>query len=281
MQEIVDPFEGLEAVAQPCALPIFEPPMTHEEAQEEARAAIRQGQVDSADSVRTKNDNLAPIVRTRPNGRPIGPTQPQMNFIVDLLHDKQTTRPMQDVIADVYFERDWKKISRLIENLKAAPNKARTRLDADEINKAWATTDVKQFENMGHPSSPGEELWAMFKVDSHNNDLIIPRGSYALESTTTFLHDWENDLNFFSLWISDDGERWSLKKYESDDLVKLARKTQLVILDEIARVDPETAAKRYGLEKCRCGICHRKLTRDDSRERGIGPICAANYGWSF
>lgn len=46
-----------------------------------------------------------------------------------------------------------------------------------------------------------------------------------------------------------------------------------------ACVDPEGAAVRYGRLTGRCAICNRKLVDPESVARGIGPICAENYGW--
>lgn len=43
--------------------------------------------------------------------------------------------------------------------------------------------------------------------------------------------------------------------------------------------DPLTAAVRYGKVSGECSCCGRELTRKDSIERGIGPICAEKFGW--
>lgn len=43
--------------------------------------------------------------------------------------------------------------------------------------------------------------------------------------------------------------------------------------------DPLTAAIRYGKVSGECSCCGRELTRKDSIERGIGPICAEKFGW--
>jgi hypothetical protein len=50
------------------------------------------------------------------------------------------------------------------------------------------------------------------------------------------------------------------------------------IMAEIAK-DPKEASMCYGRELGHCGICGRTLTDEDSRECGIGPICAVKYGW--
>ena len=54
--------------------------------------------------------------------------------------------------------------------------------------------------------------------------------------------------------------------------------TARTVLEQIA-ANPEAASARYGLKIKRCGICSRKLTKEESRERGIGPICAEKSGW--
>lgn len=43
--------------------------------------------------------------------------------------------------------------------------------------------------------------------------------------------------------------------------------------------DPEKAAVAYGKAYSRCGICGRGLLNDESIARGIGPVCAENFGW--
>lgn len=43
--------------------------------------------------------------------------------------------------------------------------------------------------------------------------------------------------------------------------------------------DPAKAAVAFGKAWSVCGICHKTLTNDGSIERGIGPICAARFGW--
>lgn len=43
--------------------------------------------------------------------------------------------------------------------------------------------------------------------------------------------------------------------------------------------DPHTAAVAYGRRTGSCAICARELTNHASIDLGIGPICAAKYGW--
>jgi len=52
--------------------------------------------------------------------------------------------------------------------------------------------------------------------------------------------------------------------------------------EEILRAitaDYRAAMIRYGKEIGRCGHCHRTLTDETSRARGIGPVCYAKMGW--
>lgn len=43
--------------------------------------------------------------------------------------------------------------------------------------------------------------------------------------------------------------------------------------------DPMRTAEAYGLQTGNCCMCNRELTDPVSVARGIGPICAENYGW--
>jgi hypothetical protein len=43
--------------------------------------------------------------------------------------------------------------------------------------------------------------------------------------------------------------------------------------------NPSNAAKAYGLRYAICGCCGRALTNQESRERGVGPICAEKWGF--
>jgi hypothetical protein len=43
--------------------------------------------------------------------------------------------------------------------------------------------------------------------------------------------------------------------------------------------DPATAATAYGRRYGRCSICGRELTRNESIDRAMGPICAVRFGW--
>lgn len=46
-----------------------------------------------------------------------------------------------------------------------------------------------------------------------------------------------------------------------------------------AAADPKNAAIAYGKKFGKCSVCARELSDEASIERGIGPVCAENYGW--
>lgn len=51
-------------------------------------------------------------------------------------------------------------------------------------------------------------------------------------------------------------------------------------LTEIAR-DPLAHAVAHGHATGHCAICSRKLSDPESVTRGIGPVCAKRFGWTF
>lgn len=56
---------------------------------------------------------------------------------------------------------------------------------------------------------------------------------------------------------------------------------QAVQADEIVKVaaDPHAAAVGHGKLTGACAVCNRTLSDPESVARGIGPICAARFGW--
>jgi hypothetical protein len=97
-------------------------------------------------------------------------------------------------------------------------------------------------------------------------------GSYGLKTKKN--ENFVNDITFFRVWIGDRGG-WNVQMFVSDDLrrVELNYDTKMWVLKKIAK-NPEKASARFGHEFKRCGICGRGLTKDESRARGIGPVCA-------
>lgn len=83
-----------------------------------------------------------------------------------------------------------------------------------------------------------------------------------------------------SIEKNDLGERRYLGKVVDGRFVR----ARLCTADEQERIiaaamDPEAAAKAYGQRTGTCSICGRKLTRNQSIDRAMGPICAEKFGW--
>lgn len=102
----------------------------------------------------------------------------------------------------------------------------------------------------------------------------VPAGRYAVE--------FEGRLMFYRVDRPTEG-RWAgytfLKVYASDETHAIREPMKRArILNRILEDGPQAAMLRYGREIGSCGHCGRTLTDEDSRARGIGPICAGRMG---
>jgi hypothetical protein len=109
----------------------------------------------------------------------------------------------------------------------------------------------------------------------------VPEGRYAVDLGPEGDGD-EPRLRFFKVDRPTEG-RWVGRTFVSvqagPNLIPLREAgSRRAILRRIAE-DPQAAMLRYGLELGHCGSCGAELTNAESRARGIGPICAAKYGW--
>lgn len=109
------------------------------------------------------------------------------------------------------------------------------------------------------------------EVDSGRYAVLVPGGYPANET-----------LKFFKVDRPTEGKwkGWTfLAVQASDDLFPIKNfQMKLEVLRLIA-ADPKAAMLRYGQEIGSCGHCGRTLTNEESRERGIGPVCAGKLGW--
>jgi hypothetical protein len=96
----------------------------------------------------------------------------------------------------------------------------------------------------------------------------VIEGSYAVDTD-------EGHLAFYQVEVSPKGF-YTVSLQASDELRKLPWPTARGVLAKIEQ-DPQAAAIRYGKELGICGICHRTLTNEESRARGIGPVCASKF----
>jgi hypothetical protein len=107
---------------------------------------------------------------------------------------------------------------------------------------------------------------------------VVPAGRYAVDTEDGAT----NAVAFYKVDRPTEG-KWAgyvfVKLMVSDEEQRMSRAAGDAILRKIAAVGAEAASARYGHEVGECGMCGRTLTNDDSRARGIGPICAAKAGW--
>lgn len=106
----------------------------------------------------------------------------------------------------------------------------------------------------------------------------VPAGRYAVYNDDQSA----NDIAFYQVDRPTEG-RWAgyvfVNRYSSDELIRISREQQVAIMDKIVKMGAAESSALYGRNDVRCGICHRKLTKKASRDRGIGPDCAAALGW--
>ncbi len=183
--------------------------------------------------------------------KPAQATDKQLAFITSLINEREITdearEQFEERIANTKAGRDngisKKRASEFIERLLALPKASATRV----IN-----------------ASP--------RYDE------VPDGHYALEMPGDSL----NPIHFYIVDTGKDGTRWEgfqfVDRYASDETYPVKGTTRTEVMERLA-ADPKAAAVLYGHETERCCLCHRKLTRKESREAGIGPVCAGKVGW--
>jgi uncharacterized protein DUF6011 len=109
-------------------------------------------------------------------------------------------------------------------------------------------------------------------AEDQSNWPEIPIGRYAV-------HTDEGHLAFYQLKERDG--RVEVYLQLSSELRKLSNVTALAIISKILAVGIEEAMARYGKELKFCGApkCGRPLTNEESRDRGIGPVCIEKMGF--
>lgn len=101
----------------------------------------------------------------------------------------------------------------------------------------------------------------------------------------------EDGVKFFKVdVVREDGNKWDgwvfVRAQASDDLYRIGsqRPGETYMgkaADALAEIvkDEQAAFALYGHELGKCGVCGRTLTDEESRARGIGPVCAAKVGF--
>lgn len=104
----------------------------------------------------------------------------------------------------------------------------------------------------------------------------VPAGYYALRNVQP-----HQPISFFQIDRPTEGRyagRTFVKHLQSDTRVRVTGSDMVNIL-KLIFADMRAAASLYGSKIGKCPRCHRKLTDDVSRTRGIGPDCEIYWGW--
>ncbi len=90
----------------------------------------------------------------------------------------------------------------------------------------------------------------------------------------------DGETKFYLVERSDSGKwagRTVAKVQAGPAYHRLEKGAQIGVLGRIA-ADPRAAAKLYAQEVGQCSQCNSPLTDDESRARGMGPVCAGRFG---
>ena len=167
-------------------------------------------------------------------------SEPQVNFIKRLCQE----RDLDKLTKQQY---DW---------LESA--------ELETLNRGQASRVITALKELPKRAYTPTMLWPS-----------VPAGRYAID-------DLDGVTKFYKVDRPEDG-RWAgmvfVSVQASDEFYPVKhREARRDILNEIEK-DPQAAMLRYGQEIGRCGHCGRTLTNEESRARGIGPICYARMGW--
>lgn len=100
----------------------------------------------------------------------------------------------------------------------------------------------------------------------------VPNGHYAVEV--------DGVTKFYKVNTPVQG-KWKgftfVEVQASDDFWPLRDRAARARVLELIGSNVRAALVLYGLRLGRCGVCGRTLTDEDSRSRGIGPVCEGKF----
>ena len=176
------------------------------------------------------------------------PTEKQDKFIATLLDEAAA------VAAQTGNERD-------VENIKEMREGLRTRWVRRDLAPSQATDAISTLIDVKR------SLQRVVQANAQTFPTILD-GHYALVGT----EGAANEIVFYDVWTSSKGRRM-VSLNISDDRQVMPRPQADAILARIAE-DPRAAGMLYATKTVRCYLCGRQLTDDESRDRGVGPVCA-------
>lgn len=105
-------------------------------------------------------------------------------------------------------------------------------------------------------------------------DIEVPSGRYAIEV--------DGVVKFYKVNHPTEG-RWAGRTFvdtqASDDYYPVKNPAVRNSILKAIAADIQTALQRYGQELGTCGYCGHTLTDEQSRDRGIGPVCWGRLGY--
>lgn len=196
------------------------------------------------------NSPTAPEVTVNSTLSPVAPTAAQVKFINDLLADLaevasvDAVEKLRQSYRDMYTTR--------------ALTKDRASQEIDSL---------KDLVRIGreHAQKMGQAVPAQRKEIGSELAALVPAGRYAFtgnEGQTVFVH-----------MVKFDSGAFIVKQQVGDDTQRMTRVVARTALQKIVDAGIKESSMRYGHELGVCGVCGRTLTNEDSRERGIGPVC--------
>jgi hypothetical protein len=233
-------------------------------------------------------------VRVTPKGRQIeagfGGSGPQYDFIYDLLEQLGGVSPefRWDVIVSTRLASQ--EIDRLKDRVREERS-AKVRSDFHEVYSDGAAYDAKDVKRMEARTA------AVFAPSSNANDLATTDGIFRNPETGEIFKgqfnraqgdgrrlyfkrlvletsDWPAGPDIVLTSIPLTGEKSASAKLSWDyagGAAKAGVKASWLMTPE----DAEAFGELYGV----CVRCHRDLTKEESIERGMGPICAGKQAW--
>lgn len=215
----------------------------------------------------TTDDFPAPVAPARVDGEPVRPAQ--LGLVRALTRDIERMG-RQHFLPSAGPDEAWTKrdTSRYIDRLREII--AMTGVDAP----APVTTPEP-------PAAPTVAVWATWRRLAAQ--LVDMGGAHGARFAIDTEADAINRTAFWWIVPGSHGDgRFFIRQViggQGAVRVRITPEAMIAIAEKIIAADPKAAMLRYGRELGECGHCGRTLTNDESRARGIGPVCARGKGW--
>ena len=153
---------------------------------------------------------------------------------------------------------------------RLAAERAERQAKVDAERAARDAALVEEQNHRAYVEAFALDLFARAGAD----DAVKPDIHVAIPSATG-----NNDLDFFRVMrVNRSTAVYRVIGGHNDQRLSLAQ-AEAAMLALVLTDDIPAAMATYGREIGRCGYCHRHLTDEESRAVGLGPVCAAKYGW--